>query len=256
MMTSAKTASWRHVVSTASVCCAIGLWYAASHAMGKPDLLPYPESIPATFLEMVRSGELQVALRDSLTRVIVGYGVGVFLGILTGMLLGRFAALNDTVGILFDFLKGIPPIAIVPLVIIWFGIGEISKYIVIAYIVWVVVAINTTVGVREIPQVRLRTAAIFGLHPVSTLLRIVIPSSVVYILAGMRSAIGFAFVALVSAELIGANTGLGQVVMDARFSLQTGKMIVGLLVLGLLGSVIQIGFDAIVDRLDLKRRYG
>lgn len=251
----AENAPWRYIVSTFSVCCAVGLWYAASHTMGKPDLMPYPESIPVTFLEMIRSGELQVALRDSLTRVCVGYGIGTVLGILSGMLLGRFASLNDTVGLLFDFLKGIPPIAIVPLVIIWFGIGEISKYIVIAYIVWVVVTISTAAGVREIPVVRLRAAAIFGLHPVAAFLRIVLPSSVIYILAGMRTAIGFAFVALVSAELIGANTGLGQVVMDARFSLQTGKMIVGLLVLGLLGSLIQVGFDAIVDRLDLKRHF-
>ena len=251
----AGTSVAAYAVSAMSMICAVGLWYAASHAMNRPDLLPHPEAIPAVFLEMVRSGELGSALHDSLIRVFVGYFGGTLLGIVTGVLLGRLPALNKTIGLLFDFMKGIPPIAIVPLVIIWFGIGELSKYIVVGYIVWVVVAINTSVGVREIPLVRLRAGEIFGLHPVFNFLQIVIPSTVPYIIAGTRSAIGFAFVALVSAELIAANTGLGQIIMDARFSLQTDKMIVGLLLLGALGSVIQIGFDMLVKWLDLSRRY-
>lgn len=247
--------STRMAISAASLCLAIGIWYIASHALDRPELIPFPETIPGTLFDMMRSGEIWIAVRDSLSRVAVGYFAGTVLGVVTGVLVGRVAALDATLGILFDFLKGIPPIALVPLVIIWFGIGEISKYIVIAYIVWVVVTINTVVGVREIPRVRLRAGAIFGLTPASTFISIIIPSSVPYIVAGMRSAIGFAFVALVSAELIGANTGIGQIIMDARFSLQTGKMVVGVLILGILGSIIQIAFDVIVDRLELRRKY-
>jgi ABC-type nitrate/sulfonate/bicarbonate transport system permease component len=249
------SASQRLAISTASVLGAMLLWEGASRLPGDPELLPSPISVVPAFLAMLGSGELYVAVRDSMARVAAGYAIGTLAGIITGLLLGRIALLNASVGILFDFLKGIPPIALVPLVIIWFGIGEISKYIIIAYIVWVVVAISTAVGAREIPKVRLRAAAVFGLSPVATFWRIILPSSLIYIVAGMRSAIGFAFVALVSAELIGANTGIGQIVMDARFSLQTDKMIVGLLVLGLLGSLIQVAFDLAAARLNLSMRF-
>lgn len=245
----------RLAVSTASVGTALLMWEVASRLLGDPELLPPPLSIVPAFLRMWNSGELYGAVRDSMARVAVGYSIGAVAGILTGLLLGRIALLNASVGILFDFLKGIPPIALVPLVIIWFGIGEISKYIVIAYIVWIVVAVSTAVGAREIPKVRLRAGAVFGLSPVARFWRIILPSSLIYIVSGMRNAIGFALVALVSAELIGANSGIGHIVMDARFSLQTDKMFVGLLVLGLLGAVIQVAFDFAIARLKVSERF-
>jgi ABC-type nitrate/sulfonate/bicarbonate transport system permease component len=198
---------------------------------------------------MALSGELPRAVADSAMRVLVGYALGVVAGIVTGLLLGSVRMLNDTVGLIFDFVKGIPPIALVPVVIIWLGIGEISKYVVIAYIVWIVVAISTAVGAREIPVVRLRSGVFLGLSRLAIFRRIILPSCLPYVLAGMRSAIGFAFVALVSAELIAARSGIGQIIMDARFALQTSRMIVGLIVLGALGALAQWIFDAIVTRL-------
>lgn len=245
----------RLAISMISVLSLILLWQFVSMTMGNPQLLPTPVDILPALEGMLRSGELYLAVRDSMTRVCVGYFAGTVTGILTGLALGRMATLNASVGVLFDFLKGIPPIALVPLVIIWFGIGELSKYIIIAYIVWVVVTISTAAGAREIPAVRVRAGQIFGLAGFTLFYRIILPSSLIYIVSGMRSSIGFAFVALVSAELIGANTGIGQVVMSARFSLQTEKMLVALLVLGLLGSILQVLFDLAVARLKLATRF-
>jgi ABC-type nitrate/sulfonate/bicarbonate transport system permease component len=184
--------------------------------MAAPELLPRPGTVLTTLWQMAISGELLLAIRDSVTRVLVGYAVGVVAGVVTGLTLGAVRALNDTIGVIFDFAKGIPPIALVPVVIIWLGIGETSKYVVIAYMVWIVVAISTAVGAREVPLVRLRAGAFFGLSRLAIFWRIILPSCLPYVLAGMRSAIGFAFVALVSAELIAANSGIGQVIMDAR----------------------------------------
>ena len=126
---------------------------------------------------------------------------------------------------------------------------------IIAYIVWIVVAISTAVGAREVPLVRLRAGAFFGLSRFAIFRRIVLPSCLPYILAGMRSAIGFAFVALVSAELIAANSGIGQIIMDARFALQTSRMIVGLLVLGALGALAQSLFDILVARSKIAAKF-
>jgi ABC-type nitrate/sulfonate/bicarbonate transport system permease component len=239
---------YRLALSALSVVAAIVLWDQLSGHMSAPELLPRPGAVLGTLWQMAISGELLLAIRDSVARVLVGYTVGVVAGVVTGLILGAVRALNDTIGVIFDFAKGIPPIALVPVVIIWLGIGETSKYVVIAYIVWIVVAISTAVGAREVPLVRLRAGAFFGLSRRAIFWRIVLPSCLPYVLAGMRSAIGFAFVALVSAELIAANSGIGQIIMDARFALQTSRMIVGLLVLGVLGALAQGLFDAIVAR--------
>ena len=232
-----------------SVGAAVVAWELASRRMAAPELLPGPGAVLAVFGQMLASGELARAIAQSTARVLAGYGLGVFTGIATGLLLGAVRPLNDSIGLVFDFLKGIPPIALVPVAIIWLGIGEAPKYAVIAYIVWIVVAISTAAGAREVPLVRLRAGRCLGLSSRAIFWRIVLPACLPYALAGMRNAIGFAFVALVSAELIAANSGIGQIIMDARFALQTSRMIVGLIVLGALGAFAQTAFDLVASRM-------
>jgi ABC-type nitrate/sulfonate/bicarbonate transport system permease component len=244
----------RTLVSAAALLCAAFLWDRAAVLGNVPELLPRPLDVLATFVEMLRSDEIFRAVFDSLKRVAVGYFIGTAGGIVTGLLLGSVRALNDSVGLIVEFLKGVPPIAVVPLAIMWLGIGEASKYLVISYIVWIVVGTSTAVGAAEVPLLRLRAGAFLGLSRVSIFTRIVLPSATPFIVAGMRSAIGFAFVALVSAELIAANSGIGQIIMDARFALQTKRMICGLFTLAILGAGIQVAFDLTVGRLKFIHR--
>lgn len=241
-------------ISTGSVLFGLLLWTIFAAWTSQPELVPSPLAVGKSFFELASSGELLAAVAYSLQRVFVGYFSGALLGVATGIVLGRVPIFYRCFGLVFEFLKGIPPIALAPIVIIWLGIGEISKYVVIAYIVWIVVAISTTNGAHEIPLIRLRTGKFLGLSSISIFLRIVLPSVAPYILIGLRNAIGFAFVALVSAELIAANTGIGQIIMKSRFSLQTDQMLVGLILLGLLGSSIQIVFDAFIARSSMFRR--
>lgn len=210
--------------STFSIAVTLAIWAVVALQMEQPELVPDPLAVARTFERMLMSNELLAAIGQSLARVCIGYIAGATLGVITGIVLGRARILYECFGAVFEFLKGIPPIALVPVVIIWLGIGEVSKYVVIAYIVWIVVAISTTVGAQEIPLLRLRTGAFLGLSRLAVFSRIVLPSIVPYVLIGLRSGIGFAFVALVSAELIAANSGIGQIIMDARFSLQTERM--------------------------------
>lgn len=245
----------RFPISAAAIVVALLLWDLAAQWTASPQVFPRPASVYEAFLEMVGSGELARAVLDSLQRVAVGYALGAAAGVLTGLALGSFRSLNDTVGLVFEFIKGIPPIALVPVAIMWLGVGEGSKYVVIAYIVWIVVGTSTAVGAAEVPLVRVRAGAIFGLGLLQRFVRIVLPSSMPFVLTGLRSAIGFAFVALVSAELIAANSGIGQIIMDSRFALQTSRMIVGLLVLGAIGASIQVAFDALVSLMKANQRY-
>ena len=212
-------------------------------------------AVAVTFWEMLQSGQIAKAVIDSGSRIAIGYLIGACAGVVTGLILGRVRAANDTIGLIFEFLKGIPPIALVPLAVIWFGIGETSKVAVIAYLVWIVVAISTAVGASEVPRLRIRAGAFLGLSRFAVFVRIVLPSCLPYVVAGLRSAIGFAFVALVSAELIAANSGIGQIIMDSRFSLQTTRMIVGLLVLGALGALTQALFDLFITRFKIASRF-
>lgn len=245
----------RTVLTASSLLIGVVAWEAIARVTGESALLPPPSEVVVTLWKMIVSGDIWRAVRDSSTRVLVGYLIGSAGGVLTGLVLGGIRAADDTVGLVFEFLKGIPPIALVPLVVIWLGIGEASKYAVIAFLVWIIVAISTATGAREVPRLRLRAGAFLGLSQAGIYRRIILPSCLPYIISGMRSAIGFAFVALVSAELIAANSGVGQIIMDSRFSLQTDRMIVGLLVLGWLGTLAQLGFDLLVGRFRFMKRF-
>jgi ABC-type nitrate/sulfonate/bicarbonate transport system permease component len=241
----------RFALSLASLGLGLLAWALLSVGVGRPELIPSPLAVGEAFLEMLASGEIWRAVAKSLWRVGIGYCLGVAAGIATGLVLGAFRLADVTVGPVFEFLKGIPPIALVPLFVMWMGIGELSKVSVIAYLVWIIVAISTAVGAREIPRIRLRTGATLGLTGFQTFRWVILPSTVPYILSGMRSALGFAFVALVSAELVAASSGIGQIILDARFSLQTARMVVGLLILGTLGAVTHALFDRFTSRLGL-----
>jgi ABC-type nitrate/sulfonate/bicarbonate transport system permease component len=244
----------RPALGVASVLLGIIAWAIASAALGEDQVLPSPRQVAGTLVQMLVSGEILRASIESLRRMLVGYGIGAVAGIATGLVLGTFRSAALSLGPIFDFMKGLPPIALVPLFVMWMGIGEASKYAVIAYLVWVVVAIGTAVGAREVPRIRLRAGATLGLSRFDVFRRVVVPSTLPYIVSGLRSALGFAFVALVSAELIAANSGIGQIIMDSRFSLQTARMIVGLLVLGTLGALTQHLFDLLTSRLGVAYR--
>ena len=236
------------LVGALSVLVGVALWWLASVLLNNSALLPAPPAVVGSFVELTQSGMLPAAIGGTLMRVVAGYGIGVLGGILTGLLLGHFRSLNDIFGPIFEFLKGVPPIALVPLLILWLGIGELPKFIIVAYIVWIVVTIGTFTGVNEILDVRRRSGRFLGLSQLDILRRIILPSAMPYILSAMRSGIGFAFIAVVSAELVASKHGVGALIMDARFSAQTAHMIVGLIVLGLLGNLAQYLFDVTVRR--------
>jgi ABC-type nitrate/sulfonate/bicarbonate transport system permease component len=231
------------------------IWALVGRFVVDPKLVPPPWEVARVASGMLVSGELGTHVAASVGRVAVGYCLGVVAGVLTGLVLGGSRAVETVLGPLFEFLKGLPPIALVPLSIMWFGIGELPKQLIVAYIVWVVVSVNTAVGVHEVPLVRLRTGRVMGLTTPETFLRVILPSTAPYVLVGMRSAVGFAYIAVVSAELVAANRGLGFVIMDSRFSLETPRMFVGLICLGLVGALSQLAFDALMSRTPFLARY-
>ena len=223
-------------------------WQVASAWLADPSVLPSPLTVLGRAAELAASGDLPKHMATSLGRILVGYVAGAGLGIACGLVIGRFAAVERLLGPSLNFVRSIPPIALVPFSIIVFGIGENSKYAIVAYLVFIVLALSAAAGVRETPRIRIRAAQALGADGPTVLRRVVLPSALPYILTGLRVALNLAFMAVVSAELIGARTGLGYLIISSQTMLETEKMLVGILSLGVLGALLDRGADLVISR--------
>lgn len=246
--------AWRQgltgpVRQTLSALLLILLWQALSRFVFDPSILPSPLTVLGRAVDLTASGVLPRHMATSLGRILVGYGIGAALGIACGLLLGRFPGVEELVNPTLGFVRSIPPIAFVPFSIIVFGIGETSKYAIIVYLVFIVVALHAAAGVRETPRIRIRAAQALGATGAVVLLKVVLPSAFPFILSGLRIGLSLSFMAVVSAELIGARSGLGFLIMESQTMLETDKMLVGILCLGILGALIDQGANQVITRL-------
>ncbi len=230
---------------------AVGLvlvWQALSDWVLGPSLLPSPLAVLDRAVDLTRSGELPQSVATSLGRIVVGYVVGAIVGIAVGLVMGRLPRMERLLNPSLGFVRSIPPIAFVPFSIILFGIGEASKYAIIVYLVAIVLALSTAAGVRETPRIRIRAAQALGAGGLTVLLKVILPSAFPFVLGGLRVTLNLAFMAVVSAELIGARSGIGYIIMDSQTMLETDRMIVGILSLGVLGAVVKRAADLLIGR--------
>jgi len=152
--------------------------------------------------------------------------------------LGIFVALNDYFKSIIDpfieFYRPLPPLAYLPLIIIWFGIGEVSKIVLITLAILAPIFLNTKAGVQSIPQERMRAALCLGASKFQIIKSIVFPSALYNILTGIRVGIGFGWTTLVAAEMVAANSGLGHMVLSASEFLVTEVVIIGIFIIGII----------------------
>lgn len=238
----------RAIITAISIAAAIFAWAVFAANFSYPDLVPSPSDTFKTATEMIKSGDLFTHVGVSLERVLVGYLVGCVLGVLIGALIGRIKIVGQFAEPLLQLMRPISPVALVPLSIIWFGIGDMSRYFIIFYGVVIIMIMNTAAGVSATPNIRLNAARCLGASRQQILRRIIIPSAVPYILTGMRVSLGFAFMGIVAAEMIAAQSGIGYLIMQSRMLLRTDVMFVGLVTLGVLGAVIDGSFKLAIDR--------
>lgn len=211
------------------------LWHVCSKLFFNPYLLPPPLQVFKSAWETLQSGELLEAVSISFTRIGVGFVLGCIVGIACGLVMGSFRLAGEFLDPLIELVRPISPVAMIPIAIIWFGIDEASKYFIIAYGVFFVTLINTIAGVRHTPLVRKRAAQSLGAGTWQLFYRITLPSAMPFIVTGMRVALGGAFMSVIAAEMIAANTGIGYFIMQARLLVQTERIFVGLMMLGVSG---------------------
>jgi ABC-type nitrate/sulfonate/bicarbonate transport system permease component len=216
----------------------LGFWYAATSVINSPVLFPTPFLVFQAGRSMLAGGTIWQDVLASLSRISVGYVCGVLGGLACGIVLGQIRLLDRWFSPIVSFVRMIPPVALVPLAIIWFGIGEQSKYFVIMWGTTIVVLFNTVDGLQNVPRTRVLAARCLGASPLRVIRDVVLPSAVPSIWTGMKLSIGGAISTVVSAELIAANRGIGFEIMRARALIEVDQMFVGLAALAVMGGII------------------
>jgi NitT/TauT family transport system permease protein/sulfonate transport system permease protein len=200
-------------------------------------MLPSPVEVFWSAFAIAKTGELQDHIRASVFRMALGYAAGSSLGILLGVVLGRSTFLEALVGPILQMARAIPPLALVPLIIFWFGINEGAKVSLIGWATFFPVWINTLLGVKGVNPLFIRAGQSLGARRGKLLLKVVIPAALAPIFSGMRVALSISFTVLVAAELAGALAGLGYLIQNSALSFRVDNIFVGIVVLAILGFI-------------------
>lgn len=211
-------------------------------------LMPAPSTIAVTAAGMIASGELFYHLIASLKREAVAFLFAAS-AIPLGIMMGWWRLVRDQVNPVMEILRPIPPLAWIPLSILWFGIGDEQNEFIIFLGIFFPILVNTIVGVKNIDPILIRAARSLGASERRLLARIVLIGALPQIITGIRIGLGVGWMALVAAELVGASSGLGFVINDARSMLRTDIIIVGMLTIGLIGLLIDAAILALSRRL-------
>jgi ABC-type nitrate/sulfonate/bicarbonate transport system permease component len=232
---------------------ALASWQAlaASHVFPK-FAVPAPLEVYHAFITLTTTGYLGSTLQQDLlvsfVRVSTAFAGGVLIGVVIGIVMSENRVIFAIVDPFLQFLRPIPPLAYVPLFVVWFGIGELPKVLLILVSVVPVLILNTANGVRNTPGYRVEVARNLGATRPQILRRVVLPSALPDIFAGMKVAIGVAWSTLVAAELIAASQGLGWLIEQAGTQLQTSYVVTGIIVIGIVGYTMDISIR-LLERL-------
>ena len=196
---------------------------------------PSPLETWASFKELTEEGVLLDAISASAMRIIIGWTLGLVVGVPVGLVMGRFELVRRLLDPYIEFFRFVPPISFVTLAIIWFGAGEASKVVLIFYTSVFIFTISTIAGVVGVNPLQIRAAQALGAGRLRTLLTVIVPATVPAIVTGGRLAMGNSFLTIVSAEIIAAQHGLGALIWKSRNYAQTEWVFVGIICLGIMG---------------------
>jgi NitT/TauT family transport system permease protein len=264
----ASASSWRQgAVGLVVPAVIIALWQ-ASAMLGwvNPQVLPSPVAVvekwvayllplqphdPAagSWLAWAFSGELITDSIGSLYRVVVGFLIGAGLALPLGLAMGASQRVYDWFNVLVQMVRPIPPIAYIPLSMLWFGLGNPPAIFLIVLGAFFPVLMNTIAGVRQVDGIYLRAARNLGATGSTMFLRVILPAAVPYILSGVRIGIGTAFIVVIVAEMVAVNNGLGFRILEAREYFWSDKIIAGMISIGLIGLAIDVGMNKLNNHL-------
>lgn len=233
-------------VSLMTILALLAVWWAASALqLVSAVFLPSPTAVASKFVSVVTTGFVDATLAQhvliSLARVFAALLAAVAVGVPVGLAIGLSKVGRGIFDPLLEFLRPLPPLAYLPLVIIWFGIGEASKVLVIAIAMLAPIALSTAAGVRGVSRDRVNAARTLGASRLQVLTQVVVPNALPSIFTGLRIALGAGWTTLVAAELIAATRGLGFMIQSAAQFLVTDVVIMGIFVIAAIAFVLEFG---------------
>ena len=228
----------------------VALWvYGSADGWWNRFLLPAPSAVLESILSMAESGELARHVTFSVLRIMGGFSLSVLAAIPLAALCGVNSSVRRQVWPLLEFMRHIPPLATVPLLILWLGIGEAPKLVIIVLASFFPIFLNTLQGISQCDAGLLDVARSFGYTKRQSVLRIIFPFALPYIITGMKLAIGYSWRSLIASELLAASSGLGYLILSAEQLSRTDIVMAGIFIIGVMGFIMDYSFSLLSKSL-------
>ena len=226
------------------------VWSAIPYSgLVSPALVPTPLQVAERFVALLWGDRLGLDVIASTQRVILGVAFGITLAVPVGFMLGWYRQVRRFVDPLVNFFRALPPIALIPLVIVYFGIGEVAKVVILFYAAFFAGVIVMYEGIAQISPIYVRVARTLGAADDEIFLRVIVPLAVPHMLTALRVALGVAWATLVASELIAARQGLGALIQDAASFFQLDTIYVGIICIGFIALVMDLILRTVSRRL-------
>lgn len=212
-------------------------------------LFPGPIKVAEGLVELARKGILWLDIKDSLVRFFIGYVVAIVCGVLLGLILGLHETIWAFINPVVQFIRPISPIAWLPFIVLWFGIGDIPAVVIIFIAGFFPILISTVTAVHRVDPVYTKVSNNFGLSRLERLLKIIVPSVLPNIMTGIHLAMGTAWVFLVAGEMVGAQSGLGYLIIDARNNLRMDLLLAAMVTIGAIGILLDFLIGLLEKRI-------
>jgi len=236
---------YRLGLSTAAVALVIGIWQlSGTFRWVDPLLLPPPTEIGTAAAELLETGYRQIPLWEhilvSVLRALAAFAAAIATGVPIGLAMGRSPVFGAVLEPFVQFLRPLPKIALIPLTVVWFGIGEGSKFFLIFISCFLSVVVSAAAAVAGVSQNRIRAAQTLGANRSQVFLRVVLPNGLPEIFTGVRLSVGIGWTSLIAAEMVAATSGLGWMVVNAGSYMRTDVVMLGILLLGTIGYMFDL----------------
>ncbi|MGE0338897.1 MAG: ABC transporter permease [Xanthobacteraceae bacterium] len=228
----------------------VGIWYALAYSgLINEALIPKPHVVAARFWELLTQARLPLDIWMSTQRVFLGVAAGITLAVPVGFVLGWYRQVRTFIDPLINFFRALPPIALIPLVVVYFGIGEIAKVVILFYASFFAGVIVMYEGIAQISPIYVRVARTLGATDSEIFRKVIIPLTVPHMLTALRVALGVAWATLVASELIAAQQGLGALIQNASSFFQLDIIYVGIICIGFIALAMDLAIRAFTKRL-------
>lgn len=241
-------------ISTATIAAIVLVWFAVTNSgLVAADYLPSPQALAAGFMTLLRDGyqgeTLFGQIGASLSRTLIGFAIGASLGVGVGLAAGYSRFLAAMISPVMAFIRPIPPIAFIPMVVLYFGLGEVGKIVLITVTAFNYAVVNAQAGAAGTPIAYRRAAATLGLSKWQEFWKVIFPAALPSIFTGLRVALALSWAVVVAAELVGAQTGLGFMINNAALLFDIPTVFIGIALIGLIGLILNSVIGLIEGRL-------